>query len=105
MEVVTGLLAADAGGVACVFCVFPVAAVGFTGVAPALADGVGVGDGLFPAGCWPLELVLCAVAMLTMNVASARIRMSFISVPFVCGLTTNPLYFFTGAAGAAGAAG
>ena len=125
-EVVTGVLPAVAGvadggvcafpvvtaglaGVACVLaggvaCACPVAAEGLTGVAPVLADGVGVGDGLFPAA-WPLELVLCAVAMVTMNVASARIRISFISVPFVCGLTTNPPYFFTGTAGWPGLGG
>ncbi len=74
-----------------------VAADGFADPAPALAgEAAGVGDGLLPAGCWPLELVLCAVAMAARHVASPRIRISFISLPFACCLTTTP-YFFTAA--------
>lgn len=84
-------LAAGAGVADGVAWVFPLAAEGLAGVAPALAAvGVGVGDGLFPAGCWPLEFVLCAVAMATMHVASARIRMSFISVPLVVASQPTP---------------
>jgi hypothetical protein len=64
-------------------------------VVPDAAAGVGVGDGAFPA-C-PAEPVLCAAAMVTRD-ASARIGISFISVPFVCCLIAPP-YLVAGAGG------
>jgi len=47
---------------------------------PVLPVAAGVGVGL--AFVWLLALGLCAMATVTMAVASARICMSFISIPF-----------------------
>lgn len=68
-----------------------VPAAGLAGIAPLLAPGkagVGVGDALFPGAGWP-EPALCAAAAAARDVASERIRISFISVPFFGRLTAS----------------
>lgn len=72
-------------------------------------DGVGVEDGLGLTVCWPAGLALpaavfCAMAIAVIDVASARIRISFISNSFPWTLNT-PIYFAAGAAGWPGRGG
>lgn len=67
-----GVGLAAAPGVVCPF------AVPAAGLPPCAGDGVGP----LPAAGGPP--VLCAAAAVTRDVARARIRISFISVPFIC---------------------
>lgn len=69
-------------------CFFALVAEGVaeTAAAALVGDGTGVGD-----GCWPLAVALVAAARPAVNVASARMRISVISVPFVLCLKINPL--------------
>jgi hypothetical protein len=61
-------------------------------VLPVLLAAAGVGDGV--AWAWLLALGFCAVATVAKAVASARICISFISIPFLCTLHTETLYGF-----------
>ena len=68
----------------------------------ALLAAAGVGDGV--ALVWPLAPEFCAVAIVAMAVASARICISFISIPF-CALFIQNLHYLAGTAAGAAAAG
>jgi len=80
----------------------PVLAAFFVPVCAALPDllaAAGVGEGVGV----DLALEFCAVAIVAMAIASARICISFISIPF-CALFIQFTYF-AGAAGVAGCPG
>ena len=81
----------------------PALAAFFVPVCAALPDllaAVGVGEGVGVGVVWLWAPEFCAVAIVAMAIASARICISFISIPF-CALFIQFTYF----AGAAGVAG